>query len=161
MRKNIKILKDNKVPVLFIAKPRGIVVEATKHCLEVFNENSENFERAFLEDIRDMCDPARPADVQADEIKLMKSPLSRSNYHEVKVFIRYLILRDPRIRLGRNQTKIKYGDPTWRPSFWPNEMYCWVTHKKNFSNVRNCDIPGDNSMLDVLREAIKEKSGSK
>ena len=85
MRKNIKILKDNKVPVLFIAKPRSTVVEATKHCLEVFNENSEDFERAFLQDIRDMCDPARPADVQADEIKLMKSPLSLSNYHEVKV----------------------------------------------------------------------------
>ena len=86
----------------------------------------------------------------------MKSPLSLSNYLEVKMFARYLVLRDRKDRLPRSHhTKIKYGDPTWKPSFWPEEMFCWTNNKKNFSDVRNSDIPGNYSMLDVLREAIK------
>ena len=154
IKRNIDVLKDNKVPVVFAAKPRNMVIEGTKNCLEVFVRNTQEFEQAFSDDIRDMCDPARPGD-EVEEIKTMKAPLSLSNYHEIKVFIRYLILKDHRDRIGSKETKIKYGDPSWKPSFWPDEMFCWVTNKKNFSDVKNNDFPGNHSTLDVLREAIK------
>ena len=131
------------------------MIEGTRNCIEVFSRNAQEFEQAFSDDVREMCDPARPgAEVAA--IKTMKAPLSLSNYHEVKVFIRYLILKDHKDRFpGSKEKKIRYGDPSWKPSFWPDNLYCWVTNKKNFSDVRNKDFPGNHSLLDVLREAIK------
>ena len=74
---NIDMLKDNKVPVVFAAKPKNMVIEGTKICLEVFQRNVQEFEQAFSDDIRDMCDLARPGDEVA-EINTMKAPLSLS-----------------------------------------------------------------------------------
>ena len=117
---NIDVLKDNKVAVVFAAKPKNMVIEGTKNCLEVFQRNVQEFEQAISDDIRDMCDPARPDDEVA-EINTMKAPLSLSNYHEIKVFIRYLIQKDHRDRLtGSKETKKKYGDPSWKL----DEMFC-------------------------------------
>ena len=167
---NVEILKKGNIPFIFSAKPRHTVTHGTKNALDIFNRNVEIFEEAFIRDVNDMCVVAGGDDdandqmiVQDDNIMKMKTPLSLANNNEIREFARYLIVRDRRIRIpDSNNKRIKYGDPTWRPSFWPDDMFCWTSSNKNFSDVRMIDLPGNHSILDVLREAIKrclEKHG--
>ena len=54
-----------------------------------------------------------------------------------------------------NDKQIKYGHPEWEPSFWPGDLLVWRDNTTNFSNLKIDDFPGECSILDVLREAIK------
>ena len=52
----------------------------------------------------------------------MEAPLSLSNAIEVKKYARYLIVRDFQKRNNHmKDSRIKYGDPVWEPSNWPND----------------------------------------
>ena len=67
-----------------------------------------------------------------------------------------MIVKDREKRIpGSNLKLIKYGDNSWEPSFWPNDMLQWTSIKKNISNLRKGDFPGPHSTLDVLREAVR------
>ena len=87
-----------------------------------------------------MCDPARAVDGSEeddddiDQERLLKTPLSLANYKEVLCYVRYLIVKDRKIRLPESNNKqIKYGDETWEPTFWPNDMLVW-TLQENFQS---------------------------
>ena len=129
---------------------------------DALNANKIQFQEAFVGDIRRMCDPARAVDGSEeddddiDQERLLKTPLSLANYKEVLCYVRYLIVKDRKIRLPESNNKqIKYGDKTWEPTFWPNDMLVWSENRKNFSNIKTQDFTGKLSILDVLREAIK------
>ena len=160
---NVEILKNDRIPFIFAAKPKNTVTYGTKNTVAIFNRNVNEFEEAFVRDMRVMSDNAGADDndnelinAQDDEIVKMKVPLSLANNNEIRDFARYLIVRDRKIRIpNSNNKKIKYGDVSWKPSFWPDDMFCWTSNRKNFSNIRIIDFPGNHSILDVLREAIK------
>ena len=160
---NVEILKKDKIPFIFAAKPKNTVTHGTTYAMEFFNRNVNEFEEAFVRDVRDMCDIAgadgdanAPVDAQDDEIMRMKAPLRLANNNEIRDYARYLIVRDRSMRIPEsNNKRIKYGEESWKPSFWPDEMFCWSSSRKNFSDVKIRDFPGNISILDVLREAIK------
>ena len=160
---NVEILKKDKIPFIFAAKPKNTVTHGTNYAMEFFNRNVNEFEEAFVRDVRDMCDIAgadgdanAPVDAQDDEIMRMKAPLRLANNNEIRDYARYLIVRDRSMRIPEsNNKRIKYGEESWKPSFWPDEMFCWSSSRKNFSDVKIRDFPGNISILDVLREAIK------
>ena len=158
-----RILKENKIPFIFSAKPgKNDFTVGSKLCLDALDANKIQFQEAFVGDIRRMCDPARPVDGpeedddDIDQERLLKTPLSLANYKEVLCYVRYLIVKDRKIRLpDSNNKQIKYGEKSWEPSFWPNDMLVWCENHKNFSNIRTRDFTGKLSILDVLREAVK------
>ena len=163
IKMNVEILKKDRIPFIFAAKPKNTITHGTKNTMDIFNRNRNDFEDAFVRDVRDMCDIAGAddnanelIDAQDDEIMKMKVPLSLANNNKIREFARYLIVRDRKIRIpNSNNKKIKYGDASWKPSFCPDDMFCWTSNRKNFSNTKIVDFPGNHSLLDVLREAIK------
>ena len=68
-----------------------------------------------------MCDPARAVDGSEED--------------------------DDDIDQESNNKKIKYGDKTWEPTFWPNDMLVWSENRKNFSNIKTQDFTGKLSIL--------------
>ena len=160
-----RILKENKIPFIFSAKPgKNVFSLGTKRCLDVLEKNSELFDEAFIGDIKLLCDPRNPPSSNEDIVnesgnnclEKLNTPLSLANADEVKKYARYLIVQDRRVRLPESHdVKIKYGDKTWEASFWPNNLMKWTDIKKNFSNIKIHDFPGIHSILHVLREVVK------
>ena len=160
-----RILKENKIPFIFSAKPGMDVFSlGTKHCLDVLEKHIELFDEAFIGDIKLLCNPRNPTSSNEDIgdksgndcLEKLTTPLSLSNADEVKTYARYLIVQDRQVRIPESHdVRIKYGDKTWEASFWPNDLLKWTDIKKNFSNIKINDFPGKYSILSVLREAVK------
>ena len=162
IKSQCKILQQNKIPFIFFVRPgKNDFLVGSPLCLDVFESHTEQYNQASIGDIRNMCDPARAGaddDLEEDvnQYDLLKTPLSLANNDEVKQYSRYMIVKDREKRIpGSNLKLIKYGDNSWEPSFWPNDMLQWTSIKKNISNLRKGDFPGPHSTLDVLREAVR------
>ena len=91
---NVEILKNDRIPFIFVAKPKNTVLQETKNTVVIFNRNVNDFEGAFVRDVRDMCgiagadDNANFFNAQDSEIKKMKVPMSLANNNEIRHFAR-------------------------------------------------------------------------
>ena len=41
IKRNIEVLKDNKVPVIFVAKPTKTIIEGIRNCIDVLKRNAQ------------------------------------------------------------------------------------------------------------------------
>ena len=55
---NVEILKNDRIPFIFAAKPKNTVTYGTKNTVAIFNRNVNEFEEAFVRDMRVMSDNA-------------------------------------------------------------------------------------------------------
>ena len=152
IRKQCNILVEKKVPTIFASKPdaKDLVMTGSQLALEMLNDKKDELVMVFENDKRRM-------DTYPDQnVKLLKLPLSLLNSNEARMYCRYLITLDHEERLPMsNEKNIKYGAEEWEASFWPNDMMKWTSSKTNFSDIKKTDIPGEASILDVLKEAIR------
>ena len=85
----------------------------------------------------------------------MKTPLSLANAGEVKKYARHIILEYFKKRNPKSKEyQIKYGSADWEASFWPTDLMAWSSLSENFSNIKKKDVPGNNSINDILKKAI-------
>ena len=67
-----RILKENKIPFIFSAKPGNNDFSlGSKLCLDALNANKIQFKEAFVDDTRRMCDPTRAVMVQKRTMMIM------------------------------------------------------------------------------------------
>ena len=52
-------------------------------------------------------------------------PLKYMNRKEKLVSVRSLIVFDRLKRLNKSESKVKYGEASWEPSFWPKDDLKW------------------------------------
>ena len=163
IQRHLNALCDLKVPFLFCARPRKeMIYRGTMNCIKVFDEHKRVFEEALKADIKLLCQPSNPDNIvvvqntETFELERMKTPLSLANTDELRQYIRYLIMLEHRENFPESKEKqIKYGKDEWKTSFWPQELMPWEKVVKNFSDMKNDDVPGKTTMVQVLREAVK------
>ena len=161
IKNQCSLLSKMKVPFIFGAKPAlKIISFGTKHSKELFTSKQEEFDDSFKEDILYLCIPAHVDDstniVEDNQAyEKMKTPLSLANAGEVKKYARHIILEDFKKRNPKSKEyQIKYGSADWEASFWPTDLMAWSSLSENFSNIKKKDVPGNNSINDILKKAI-------
>ena len=96
IKSQCKILKENKIPIIFFARPgKNDFLVGSPLCLDVFESHTEQYNQASIGDIRNMCDPARAGadddrEEDVNQYDLLKTPLSLANNDEVKQYSRYV-----------------------------------------------------------------------
>ena len=68
-----------------------------------------------------------------------------------------MISYDRYLRLGDNTTRIKAGDKTWEPRFWPNNIIKWSDLKVNIGGVKKEHLGGEcptEFFTKVIHEAL-------
>ena len=91
---------------------------------------------------------------------LAKLPLALSlmNRREKIAYLRYLISYARYLRLGDDSAKIKAGDETWEPRFWPNNILKWSDLKINIGRLKEEHLDGEcptDFFTRVIRKALE------
>ena len=100
IKSQCKILKQNKIPFIFFARPgKNDFLVGSPLCLEVFKSHTEQYTQASIGDIINMCDPARTGadddlEENVNQYDLLKTPLSLANNDEVKQYSRHMIVKE-------------------------------------------------------------------
>jgi len=83
-------------------------------------------------------------------------PLSIMTFPETIRTLRQSIVHDKVSRTGAGG-EVRYGNPAWEPSFWPNHLWEWTDLKQNFKNLTLRDFPCSSqmSMLEFYKLCIK------
>ena len=157
IQEHVNTLRKNKIPYQFSAKlGEDNYFLGTKYCLEYIESKENELDEVSKKDIGYMCDPDLVNAEAEVGHELMMAPLSLANHREIFQYARKIIVNDKKMRMpNTNDKQIKYGHPEWEPSFWPGDLLVWRDNTTNFSNLKIDDFPGECSILDVLREAIK------
>ena len=134
-------------PIHFLLSRTEATNNSRKNLME---ESVDDFKKALEED-------KLPSNHDKEKyLCKMEAPLSLSNANEVRKYARYLIVRDFQNRNGNIQnSRIRYGDPAWEPSTWPNNWLSRTTCVKNFSDMKRTETPGKLSLNLILKEYIK------
>ena len=148
----------------------------TPSASKVFQEHKEEFDGALIEDAVDMCATAasdrrveknRTKDMTKEkayelkngkELRKLPFPLSLMNRKEKIAYLRYLIPYDRMERLGIDAVGIIAGEPTWEPTFWPNEIVKWSDLKVNLALIKSEHLNGESPtvfMAKVLSAAFQ------
>ena len=151
IRQQCMILDTLDKPFIFCSQEeKNLIILGTKNVKDLMEEKSAEFQKAFDKD-----NNGRSPN-KAEFISKMEAPLSLSNAIEVKKYARYLIVRDFQKRNNHmKDSRIKYGDPVWEPSNWPNDLLPWRSFSKNFSDIKKSEIPGKPSINIILKKYIK------
>ena len=150
IEKQCNILKSFGIPCIFSSNQEDrIFFFGTPNATDIFKQKTLEIKKAFGKDIEDM------KNAEKDIYLKLQAPLSLSNANEVKKYARYLIVEDFKKRNSNMKiSRIKYGDPVWEPTSWPNNDLSW-TSVKNFSELRKSEISGNLSINDVLKTFIE------
>ena len=157
IERQCRVLIEQKIPFIFSYKYEQndtMLSFGTKNANELVEAKLDDFLEAFKKDLIENEMPKFT--VKFSSYKKMKSPLSLANANEIRNYARYLIVKDYQERKHSSEGKqIKYGEPDWEATFWPNDLLIWTSISKNFSNIKQSDVSGDFSITSVLKKLIK------
>eukprot|EP00092_Neocalanus_flemingeri_P041345 GFUD01045019.1.p1 GENE.GFUD01045019.1~~GFUD01045019.1.p1 ORF type:complete len:372 (-),score=104.92 GFUD01045019.1:10-1125(-) len=173
-------LVNEKVPVVVLFQHQGKVkTYGSKHILDVVQDMLKNNECGIinaverdtdnLADIENCDDPLIESKFDINNtsnrgkamfkhggdipvLQPLPYPLSILNFKETIHTLREYIVHDKVERTGMGGG-IKFGDPDWEPSFWPNHLWKWTDVKFNFKNLAAHHFPS--SKLMGLRDFYK------
>ena len=109
--------------------------------------SSDDFKNALNQDALDLCsrdaggrEPVRNVKNQSKENQakvVLAAPIELLNRKKTIEALRDLIVYDHNKSTGekKNARYIKYGEESWEPSFWPNDIWKW-SDITNFSDIR-------------------------
>ena len=80
--------------------------------------------------------------MNGEGLQRLPYPLSLMNRKEKLSCVRHLIVYDRYQRGGNDSTKIKAGDRSWEPRFWPNRFLKWKDLKVNIGRVKKDHLKG-------------------
>ena len=146
MVKGIANLAKMKVPAVVVVNHRGkIQTFGSKHARECLEANQDDLTRALNKDALALCagetEGNEPMvnltrELKAVEEVKLPAPIYLMNYSEVIKVLRQLIVFDHNESKDKKQKEIyiKYGEESWEPSFWPNNLWKWE-NMINFSKL--------------------------
>ena len=97
------------------------------------------------------CQAPKPAEDPA----FLPFPLQCMNRKEKIGWVTREMLREQQRMTNKPITKIKYGDPALRQTFWIEDNWNWVKLDRNLSNVNNKMYTGPGEFQDFITRLIE------
>ena len=167
--KNFEKLNNSNISVVFAIHHKGEVhAFGNKHAKE-FVKNNPIIKKELEKDALGLCnndENIREPEENAEGIEKLPAPLKLLKAKEAITILRNLVCFDHNKSIGGTNKKkktvrnIRYGDETWEPKFWPNQIWKWK-NIKNFAHMTVADMKeeglGDvyEHLTDFFRDVLK------
>ena len=166
------LLNKHKLPTLFAFQSKhGLITFGSKHVMAKFGrEFNDDWENVFNQDLDDLLSIPQDEDYYEEErwgnphnfTRAEKPPmklpadLELMVYRELWQWVSAKIFKEY-WRNGGKKKVVRYGDPDFAPSFWPNHIWAWQEVNKNPKNLKASDYSGPGTITEFLKKVIKAR----